>query len=157
MIFTTKRIDHAEGRTVRRKITKHVMTNFAPGRLSLDFQLIEYIILMNEGNNEPVIPRSRSTLSLSRTCSFFPVSFFLMVPVSYQASSVQELVTRVNYAPLEAFQAMLQSALRVIVGLVHTCPQVSIYRGLALHEYHDRSGRTVELFTDVCNDGEVAG
>lgn len=31
----------------------------------------------------PVIPRSRSTFNLSRTCSFFPACFFWMVPVSW--------------------------------------------------------------------------
>jgi hypothetical protein len=35
-----------------------------------------------DGSNEPVIPRSLSTFSLSRTCSFFPAVFLAIVPVN---------------------------------------------------------------------------
>lgn len=52
--------------------------------LRLHWVECQYCTDCRELGYAPVIPRSRSTLSLSRTCSFLPDCFFCMVPVIWK-------------------------------------------------------------------------
>jgi hypothetical protein len=56
---------------------------FPPSGLSLDYRLHQRAEQNLQSSSIPVIPRSRSTFNLSRTCLFVPLSFFWIVPVNY--------------------------------------------------------------------------
>lgn len=93
-----------EGRQYRE--TFSLLTGKSPCGLSLYYNWYISGIQLGHRKHAPVIPRSRSTFNLSKTCSFFPLCFFWMVPVSYVTGLVLGGASTRIYKPRVAWNTV---------------------------------------------------